>query len=461
MTKIDTDPDHLRRSGGKLSRFGQTVTAAGQTLETTGQNLVEHAKNDRSGIGSVVANAMGRGTEITGTVFKEGGRVATKAGQNLGKTGDLHEEADLAGRDALLKHQPKDKSRRLPGGGEPAPTRSAGGGGGGGGRKPPKVRTGGGGGGGEDDEPTHLSGDLNHPPGYRGSTASTTLSSADPKDMPPPSRDPAPHKLVDLKQVPGAKWDKETGLVTEINGRTPKQYVTDVGEHRANDYRGEQQQAKQAQLDYQRRLGEHKQQMQAYSEEKRAWVEQRKQEAAAAKAEGREPNFPPEPRMPEKPTAPSTGDAPNQANVGVTAVAMDYRTGLVYEGINGTPDDVIPESDLHPTLRQHLNDMTGKEGGYPVEDDPNGATRTHPHPDNPLGHAEVKAVNALLWERHRMGEDDGPGALSEMRVDNYFPFRSGGVEQAPCCANCNLMLHGVPSNAGRYDRFPPGEKIPE
>ncbi|WP_043721780.1 hypothetical protein, partial [Kutzneria sp. 744] len=81
MSKIHTDPDHLRRSGSNLSKFGQTVAAAGEKLDTAGQNLVQHAGNDRSGIGSVVAKAMGRGVEVTGKVFKEGGRVADTAGQ--------------------------------------------------------------------------------------------------------------------------------------------------------------------------------------------------------------------------------------------------------------------------------------------------------------------------------------------------------------------------------------------
>jgi hypothetical protein len=459
VTGFNTNPDHLRRSGGMLSKFGQTVANAGDKLDTAGGNLVEHAKADRSGIGAVVARLLGRGVQITGKVFKEGGRVADKAGQNLGKTGDLHEEADHNAKSLIDRHHPDNKSKHLPGEG----TRTASAVTDGGKKSDPKKlpksdertpdKVGEGEAGKKDKDP-HFSGDLNDPPG------ATRISSASTDHMPPPSLDTSPRKLADLKGAPGVATD-ENGLITHVGDRTAKQYVTDVGEHRANQYRAGQQQAKQDQVDYQRQLGEHKQQMQAYREEKQAWVEQRKQEAAAAKAEGREPHFPPEPKMPEKPTPPSTADQFSQANVGVTAVAMDRRTGLVYEGINGSATDSIPDANLHPTLRQHLNDMTGKPGGYPVEDDTTGATRDHPHPDNPLGHAEVKAVNALLWERNRQGLDDGPGALAEMRVDNYHPFRSGGIEQAPCCANCNLMLRGVPSNAGRYDRFPPGDKIPE
>jgi hypothetical protein len=455
VTKIHTNPDHLRSSGGKLSRFGQTVAAAGDKLDTTGQSLIEHASNDRSGVGAVVANAMGRGVQVTGTVFKEGGRVAERSGQNLIETGDLHEGADVRGRQLLAPHLPGDKKVNVGEGGEQRPATAVGGGGGGG-RKPPKIRTGGGGGG--DEEPSNFSGDLNDPPGHHGT--STNLSSADPEHMPAPSLDTSPRKLADLSNTPGVVRDKETDLITQVGDRSAKDYVTDVASHRANQYRVGQQQAKQDHIDYQRQFGEYKRQMQTYRDDKQSWVEHRKQEAAAAKAEGREPNFRPEPKMPEKPTPPSADGAFSSANVGVTAVGMDMRTGLVYEGINGPADDVIADSDLHPTLREHLREMTGKADGYPVEDG-TGQTRDHPHPDQPLGHAEVKAVNALLWERTRRGMDDGPGALAEMRVDNYHPFRGDGIEQAPCCANCHHMLRGVPSNAGRYDRFPPGEKIPE
>jgi YD repeat-containing protein len=55
----------------------------------------------------VVAKAMGKGVEITGTVFKEGGRVAEKAGENLGTTGDPHEEADSKAAGLLGKLHPE------------------------------------------------------------------------------------------------------------------------------------------------------------------------------------------------------------------------------------------------------------------------------------------------------------------------------------------------------------------
>lgn len=74
----------------------------------------------------------------------------------------------------------------------------------------------------------------------------------------------------------------------------------------------------------------------------------------------------------------------------------------------------------------------------------------YPHPDNPLSHAEVRAVNELLWRR---GANVGPDVFHELRVDNYFPFKAEGVQSTPCCANCSALLAGTPSNAGRFTGF--------
>lgn len=116
MSKVNIHPDHLRKSGGKLKDFGGQVEQAGEKLEQTGQNLVTHASGDRSGIGSVVANATGRATEITGKVFKEGGRVAGSAGGRLGNTADLFEEADSSATNGLRKAHPGTKAKSVTGG---------------------------------------------------------------------------------------------------------------------------------------------------------------------------------------------------------------------------------------------------------------------------------------------------------------------------------------------------------
>ncbi|WP_157494571.1 DUF6531 domain-containing protein [Kutzneria sp. 744] len=88
MSKIHTHPDHLRRSGGKLSSFG--------------------------GIGAVLAKAMGKGVQITGKVFSEGGRVVEGAGKRLHTTADLHEEADHKGASGLKRLHPDHDPGHLP-----------------------------------------------------------------------------------------------------------------------------------------------------------------------------------------------------------------------------------------------------------------------------------------------------------------------------------------------------------
>ncbi|MCX5376716.1 hypothetical protein [Streptomyces sp. NBC_00091] len=126
---------------------------------------------------------------------------------------------------------------------------------------------------------------------------------------------------------------------------------------------------------------------------------------------------------------------------------MDTRTGIAIEGINGRPDNVIPKDRVHPTLRAIYEEMAPNK----------------PHPDKPLGHAEVKATNELLWARTRLGLPDGANALKEIRASVEFPFmkdRTTGVigRGAPFCANCYHMLPGVPSPHGRFTGYPPSDE---
>ncbi|MEU7919639.1 hypothetical protein [Micromonospora zamorensis] len=152
----------------------------------------------------------------------------------------------------------------------------------------------------------------------------------------------------------------------------------------------------------------------------------------------------------------------------VNSVAVDLRTGEVFEGVNGRPRDAIPEENLHPVLRDRLDQMRAdgpypqyNRDGTPMMRDGEQVTTPYPHGDNPLRHAEVKAVNEMLWRR---GPDVDGSVMSEFRVDNRFPFRSEGQVPAPCCANCHRLLAGTPSNAGRltYDSgHPDSQFIPE
>ncbi|WNM35243.1 hypothetical protein RKE30_35195 [Streptomyces sp. Li-HN-5-11] len=122
---------------------------------------------------------------------------------------------------------------------------------------------------------------------------------------------------------------------------------------------------------------------------------------------------------------------------------MDLRTGKVIEAINGKGSHYIPENEVHPTLAEKYEALP----------------KPPPAPDNPLGHAEVKAVNALLWERTKLGLPDGEAALRELRAAVEFPYHDHMVTELPgrpaaFCANCHLMLDGVDSLHGRFTGNP-------
>ncbi|MEV6182814.1 YwqJ-related putative deaminase, partial [Streptomyces sp. NPDC052015] len=120
---------------------------------------------------------------------------------------------------------------------------------------------------------------------------------------------------------------------------------------------------------------------------------------------------------------------------------MDLRTGNIIEAMNGRPDDLI--KNVHPTIAARLDNLP----------------EPWPAPDQPLRHAEVKAANALLWERRKLGLPDGEEALAELRAAMEFPYydhMQTGLpgRPAPFCANCNHMLDGVDSLHGRFTGEP-------
>ncbi|MFC0548445.1 DUF6531 domain-containing protein [Kutzneria chonburiensis] len=127
MSGFHVDPDHLDRSGGKLGDFAEKVSSGGERLQQAGQNLLSHASGDRSGVGAVVSKVFGRGLEITGKVFSEGGRVVGAAGGRLKQSGRLYRESDEHAHSLLNRHNPKGApTGRRPGGGNKQP-RSVGG----------------------------------------------------------------------------------------------------------------------------------------------------------------------------------------------------------------------------------------------------------------------------------------------------------------------------------------------
>lgn len=145
--------------------------------------------------------------------------------------------------------------------------------------------------------------------------------------------------------------------------------------------------------------------------------------------------------------AKESGAFPRKQAGACVGSVMDLRTGTVIEGINGKADVVIELDKLHPTLRDRLKS---------IGDPP-------PHTDDPLGHAEVKAANELLWMRTRQGLPDDASVLAQMRASVDFPYlahKTTGLpgRPAPFCANCNHMLQGLPSSHGRFTGSPPSDE---
>ncbi len=119
---VNIDPDGLSKGGGSLQRLGQSLYAGGGKLAQAGQRMAQHASQDKSGIGKVLMEIFGRGTEIAGDVIKEGGRVVRTAGQHLHETGQSHRETDHRNKERFDKLHP-DYKAKSPHGGGPTPKR--------------------------------------------------------------------------------------------------------------------------------------------------------------------------------------------------------------------------------------------------------------------------------------------------------------------------------------------------
>ncbi|WP_051773157.1 hypothetical protein [Saccharothrix sp. NRRL B-16314] len=205
-----------------------------------------------------------------------------------------------------------------------------------------------------------------------------------------------------------------------------------------------------------------------------------------------------------KARAAHNGGPANRDNGPFGAVAIDRRTGLITEGVNGQDFDVIAPANLHPLLRENFRDMdewqhpvmkneTDRqqipvlgEDGKALKDADNQVIREdwvlqgQVHQDVPLRHAEVKAANELLWARQRdheiewrrqHGPDSDPPplsrqALEDMRFDprhlqDQYRKIDGQRTQVghigdpgPACGNCNVILRDVGSYTGRLQFAP-------
>ncbi|NQE85864.1 toxin glutamine deamidase domain-containing protein [Nocardia terpenica] len=238
-------------------------------------------------------------------------------------------------------------------------------------------------------------------------------------------------QVADLNDHPGGVARDGNGLVVSVDGRAIQEHVDTMARDRAQAFRA-------AAENNRPRPGEKQQQA-----EKRVTAAKKNGTYVSRKTHGR-----------------------------VTAIVVDRRTGIAYEGVNGAGNDLIPEESLHQTLYDNLQQMKGAGplagGKYPALDRhgdlENPPARDYPHYDQPLGHAEVKAANEALWAREEINETrrangepeypTGPEALRELYSQTYVPFDSGNPEPKPYCANCDRMMGGAENYSGRYTGFP-------
>ncbi|MFD3744515.1 hypothetical protein [Nocardia sp. NPDC058633] len=133
----------------------------------------------------------------------------------------------------------------------------------------------------------------------------------------------------------------------------------------------------------------------------------------------------------------------------VTSITIDRLTGRVYEAANGTSEQRIHPSELHPTLHDNVARYQDPEDVYH-----NGRDPAHfPHTDNPLGHAEVRGTNAALHDRELLNQRRGPDDQLPTDFDGLAsilnsPFVPSRGAEAPCCANCTRVVQGTESTAG-------------
>lgn len=85
-------PSELHNSGSTMENLGDQVAAGGDKLQDVGTRLTSHASGDKSGVGAVIVKTLGKGTDVAGKVFSEGGRVAGAAGKRLHANAKNHSD---------------------------------------------------------------------------------------------------------------------------------------------------------------------------------------------------------------------------------------------------------------------------------------------------------------------------------------------------------------------------------
>jgi hypothetical protein len=407
---ININPDEVHGGANSLDSFADEASGHLDSLSQTSDRVSAHSRGDRSGVGKVIEEGVTKATTVMADTGKQVIRVIKGSSQRLHAGTDAHVENDSKQKGILDGIHPQEKKidpKSEPEGSSSTSTSSAHTP-----HEPPKPK-------GEDATPPLR--DENKPPSATGNhseqfTQRPNLPKSEPFDDPLPTSDVKSYGLPPDKGR-GAKVeqlgedqmtrDPKTNLITHVQGEPVDKYISELSKKKAADSANPTQVWKDA-----------------------------------------NPNA----KKPPK-------GIPGKENV-CSAVAIDRRTGLVTHGVNGKSTDVVDDSNLHPLLQKNLQNLRGWQHEVQKKDGTTEHMDGQAHPSVPANHAEVKAVNELLWDRQSKlpaGQTLGPDTMKEIGFDprwtrntNYGDFQG----EAPACANCNTILHGADSYTGRYQHAP-------
>lgn len=405
---FNINPDEVHSGANSLSSFADEASGHLDRLSETSERVSAHARGDRSGVGKVIEDGVTKATTVMADTGKQIIRVVKGSSDRLHAGTDAHVENEDHQKGVLDGIHPKDEkvtAHPEEGGSSSTSTSSAHTP-----HEPPKPK-------GEDATPPLR--EENKPP------SATNNHSQEFKDnpnlpKPEPFHDPLPTSDRNSFGMPpdkarGAKIEQLTedrvtrdkdGLISHIDGKPVKQYINDLSKQKATDS----------------------------SDPSKAWMKGR----------------------PDGTKPPKQKNVPGKEGV-CSAVAIDRRTGLVTHGINGKRTDVVPYSNLHPLLQQNIQNLRGWDHEVKEADGTTSILEGKAHPSIPANHAEVKAVNELLWDRQSKlpeGQTLGPDTMKEIAFDPRWTATKVLQGEAPACANCNTILHGAESYTGRYQYAP-------
>lgn len=409
---FNINPDEVHGGASSLGSFADEASGHLDRLSQTSERVSSHARGDRSGVGKVIEQGVSKATTVMADTGKQIVRVVKGSVQRLHAGTDAHVENEGKQKGVLDKIHPKDEKvtahPEKEGSSSSTSTSSAQTP-----HEPPKPK-------GEGENATPPLHEKNKPPSATDNHSEQfkkqpNLPKAEPfhDDLPtsdtksfglPP--DKARGAKVEQLTEDRVERDPKTGLITHVDRKPVKEYINDLSKKKAEDA----------------------------ANPSKVWKDAN-------------PNVKKTPK-----------NTPGKENV-CSAVAIDRKTGLVTHGVNGKPTDVIEDKNLHPLLQQNLQNLRGWQHEVQKTD---GVEHMdgRAHPSVPANHAEVKAVNELLWHREstlQPGQTLGPDTMKEIGFDPRWTRNTsyGQLQgEAPACANCNTILHGAESYTGRYQHAP-------